>query len=130
MKVSDMRQSDHRARIGLEPLEARNLQSALAVGAAASAPLILPPAETASAYQTTVWDRSDVGTGTAAEEDGFAKIKLGSDTLGGESSQIERGKATPILMGLGTVAEEDGSATLGGESSQIESGNKATPILF
>jgi len=89
MKISLMRRSNQRARIGLEPLEARNLQSALA-GVAA---------ESASAYQTTVWDASDVGPGTAVDVDGFAKIKIDFATDGGDSSTDACGtKASPILF--------------------------------
>src|SRR3954447_26509697 len=64
-----------RARIGLEGLEGRNLQSSLVGGAAVSAPLLRPTAASAATYDTTVWGRPDVGLGTAAEEDGFAQIK-------------------------------------------------------
>jgi hypothetical protein len=59
MKVSDRRQSDQRARIGLEPLEARNLQSALVGGGAASAHLIQPPSSSTAAYYTSVTSESD-----------------------------------------------------------------------
>jgi hypothetical protein len=59
MKVSERPQSDQRARIGLEPLEARNLQSALVGGGAASAPLIQPPSSNNGAYCASVKSESD-----------------------------------------------------------------------
>jgi len=101
------RKADVRARIGLEDLEGRALQSTLVGGDAASGTLIQPTAASASAYQTTVWGRSEEGLGTLEDEDGLSKIELGSATVDGEfltvkgeSAPIEvlSGKATPILF--------------------------------
>src|SRR5262245_16740584 len=78
------RKADQRARIGLERLEGRNLQSALAGGAAASAPLVRPTTAIASAYHTTVW-------GGSVEQIG--PVKGGSATIVHTSL-----KATPILF--------------------------------
>jgi len=100
------RKAELRARIGLEGLEGRDLPSSLVGGAAAGA-LIQLEAATASAYQTTVWDRSDEGLSPLPEEDGFSRIKVESATVEGEfltvkveSAPIEilSGKATPILF--------------------------------
>ena len=101
------RRADLRARIGLEGLEGRDLPSTLVGGAAASGPLIRPPAASASAYHTTVWGRSGAGLGTHEDQDGFGRIKIVSATVNGEIATVngesaavvdESGKATPILF--------------------------------
>jgi hypothetical protein len=90
------RRADLRARIGLEDLEGRNLQSALVGGAAASASLIRPTAASASAYHTTVWGGSAEKIGpvtgdSAAVEGEFAAT---DEEL---APTVDR-KATPILF--------------------------------
>jgi hypothetical protein len=99
--------TDQRAKIGVEGLEGRDLPSSLVAGAAASAPLIRPPAASASAYHTTVWGRTGEGLGTLEDEDGFGRIKVGSATAEGEFltikgesalSEGESRKSTPILF--------------------------------
>src|SRR5438105_14515713 len=105
------RKADRRARIGLEGLEGRNLQSALVGGAAASARLIRPTAASASAYHTTVWGRSDGGLGTLADDDGFAMLKMeGVEDEG--FAMLKVGLAEPAGSKLGLTGSGDGSATI------------------
>ena len=125
-----------RARLGLEALEGRDLQSSLGGGVAASAPLIRPPAASASAYHTTVWGRSDQAFGTPEVSGGFHKVKI-------DFATIKVGLAEPAGTRIGTVATGDGSAmimvrsatvqsefaTIKGESAPIEDG-KGSPILM
>jgi hypothetical protein len=90
MVQGDVKKTDRRARIGLEDLEGRNLQSALAADTGA----LVRPTE-APAYHTTVWEGSaedlaqkkldpphiKIDTGDAFAsikgESGFASVKLG-----------------------------------------------------
>jgi hypothetical protein len=80
----DRRKADRQARIGLEDLEGRNLQSTLVGGAASSAPLIRPAATGAPAYDTTVWGRTDEGLAALKVQDGFSTIKGEFATIKGE----------------------------------------------
>jgi hypothetical protein len=121
------RKAELRARIGVEGLEGRNLQSALVGGAAASGTLIRPTAASASAYHTTVWGRSGGGLGALAGDDGFAKAKfnefkvglaepagtrIGTVATGDGSARIRVGLAEPAGTRIGTVATGDGSARI------------------
>jgi hypothetical protein len=94
------RKADLRARIGLEDLEGRALQSALVGGAAAVGTLIPPTAASASAYHTTVWGGSGEGLDALKVDNDFGKVKIDFITINGESATIVDafGKATPILF--------------------------------
>lgn len=81
MEVSDTRKSDQRVRLGLECLEARNLQSVLAGDAAPSAPLVEPPPSSTSAYDTSAWG--------ASSEELSKKVKIDFFSIKGETAAIE-----------------------------------------
>jgi hypothetical protein len=130
------RKAELRARIGVEGLEGRNLQSALVGGAAASGTLIRPTAASAAAYHTTVWGRSDGGLGTLTDEDGFAKAKfnefklglaepagtrIGTVATGDGSAMIRVGLAEPAGTRIGTVATGDGAAMIMVRSATVQS---------
>ena len=106
------RKAERRARIGVEGLEGRNLQSALVGGAAASGTLIRRTAASASAYHTTVWGRSDGGLCTLTDEDGFAKAKF---------NEFKVGRAEPWGTRIGTTATGDGSAMIMVRSATVQS---------
>ena len=108
-----------RARLGLEALEGRDLQSSLGGGVAASAPLIRPPAASASAYHTTVWGRSDQAFGSLEVSGGFHKVKI-------DFATIKVGSAVPAGTRIGTVATGDGSATIKVGSATVQSGFATT----
>jgi hypothetical protein len=103
--------AERRARIGVEGLEGRNLQTALVGGAAASGTLIRPTAASASAYHTTVWGRSGGGLGTLTDEGGFAKAKFNESKVG---------LAVPAGTRIGTVATGDGSARIMVRSATVQ----------